>query len=311
MAYPDIEGVLCSEENTNVASATISLPSGATGELLLVVLHHGTRTATTPDGWALLATFTEFGTTGRNMSLYARIADNSEGSSLSVTFSATSRYAALAYRISGWGGEISTDIDVAVPTSETDFPALTTGWAETENLWFACYGHASAFIPGFTLNGASDYTNLDLCQNPSPTSTFFYGIAVATGAIAATSESATAAGNIISVTSEPENETLFRIVVRPSTTNYGIRLTGIKEPNESDALVTGVSNARARVWLDGIDEGAEDHLADTLSITAGAMDIPVPGSSLTDTPIVNGDWDAGSGETKYFRTTGTIIDLDA
>lgn len=102
----------------------------------------------------------------------------------------------------------------------------------------------------------------------------------------------------------------------PSTAIPGIVITDIKEPNESDALVgsggTSVTNARVRVWVGSDDTAAAKYELTDETITDGEMTLTLnTNETINDPVIASVDWDAGSGETKYFRTTGNIIDLDA
>jgi len=99
----------------------------------------------------------------------------------------------------------------------------------------------------------------------------------------------------------------------PSSASPGITITGIKEPNESDTLVTGVTNAVVKAWYGSppSDTGAEDELLTAQSISEGSMTPELGLASVGNDVILVVKWDAGSGETKFFRTTGTIIDLDA
>jgi len=98
----------------------------------------------------------------------------------------------------------------------------------------------------------------------------------------------------------------------PATTAPGIVITGIKEPNEVDTVVNGISSARARVWVGNDDTVAADYTLGSQTITDGAMTLTLNTSeTISDPFIASVDWDAGGGETKYFRTTGTIVDLDS
>jgi len=51
----------------------------------------------------------------------------------------------------------------------------------------------------------------------------------------------------------------------------GITITEIKEPNEADTPVDGVTNARVKVWYGSDDTGAEDELHLNQTITNGSM----------------------------------------
>ncbi len=117
-------------------------------------------------------------------------------------------------------------------------------------------------------------------------------------------------------TSQTDLDALLVYLSDPDTTPptpYGFRITDIKEPNVSNELVTGVANATVRVWLPEFDEDAPTWMFANQSITAGALeDITLEGIDPEESSvIVTVHWDAGAGETKFFRYVPSVIDLDA
>ena len=91
----------------------------------------------------------------------------------------------------------------------------------------------------------------------------------------------------------------------------GITITDIKEPNEADSLVDGVTNARVKVWFGSDDAGEEDELHLNQTITNGSLTTELDGEMIDADVVVTVDWDAGGGEHKFFRHQTTVIDLDA
>ena len=116
-------------------------------------------------------------------------------------------------------------------------------------------------------------------------------------------------------TTQNDLDTLLEFLTNPevTTTSLGVRITDIKEPNESDQLVTSVANATVYVWTDGTDDGAPTWTFANQSITAGALeDIELAGIDPEESSVVvTVHWDAGGGETKFFRYVPSVIDLDA
>ena len=116
-------------------------------------------------------------------------------------------------------------------------------------------------------------------------------------------------------TTQESMDNLLAFLADPSidAANLGFRITDIKEPNESDQLVTSVANATVYVWIDGTDDGAPTWTFTNQSITAGALeDITLAGIDPEESSVVvTVHWDAGAGETKFFRYVPSVIDLDA
>lgn len=92
----------------------------------------------------------------------------------------------------------------------------------------------------------------------------------------------------------------------------GIRISGLRNPNE-DTLVASASNVRVKIWF-GSDTGAEDVLISSASISSGELEIDLSGQGsppdVDDAYTLTADW-TQSGNPRYFRTTGQIIDLEA
>ena len=94
--------------------------------------------------------------------------------------------------------------------------------------------------------------------------------------------------------------------------NLGLKIEGIKEPNEANALVTGVTNARVKVWLGSDNTGEEDALRNDQTIGGGHMEVDLDaldGFFLNDTVTVEVMWTVGT-ERKLFITETTVVDLE-
>ena len=89
----------------------------------------------------------------------------------------------------------------------------------------------------------------------------------------------------------------------------GITIDEIKEPNEANSLVDGVTNVRVKVWYGSSDTGIEDDLF-IESITNGTLTVSaIEEVSLGDPVIVEVMWTVGT-ERKLFITETTIVDLE-
>ena len=86
----------------------------------------------------------------------------------------------------------------------------------------------------------------------------------------------------------------------------GITITDIKEPNEPNTPVDGVTNARVKVWF-GNDAGEEDRLYNNENITNGTLTIDEVDGGVGDTVLVEVMWTVGS-ERKLFITETTLIE---
>jgi hypothetical protein len=144
MAFPVIEGSVGSQEDaSNVTSHTVSLPSDITaGELLLVFfVCDGNPTVTWPGApdWTILGGGTTSGGAVR-CEIGWKTATGLEGSSITITTSASERSSHAAFRISGANNSLTqrsaaTDTGTA-PNHEILFPS----GGQDDYLWFAAIG---------------------------------------------------------------------------------------------------------------------------------------------------------------------------
>lgn len=151
---------------SNAVAATshpVDLPSGITaGDLLLVFFSsHNTASVTTPSGWTALISKIN----SDAFYVFAKIADGSEGSTVSVVIPSTRVAAAVSYRITGarngvTSSEIAVSSAVDASTATPDPPSLTPSWGSSENLWIAL-----TFTIDATFTFSSYPTNYSLGQN--------------------------------------------------------------------------------------------------------------------------------------------------
>lgn len=156
-AFPTLESSASGIEDTAVTSHTVTMPAGVTvGDVLLVFFRTANTVAHThsaPVGWNLVGV--EQYTEGR-LSVYTKVADGTEGASITMTTSATRRSAWVTHRISGAHGDVSgTFVGSAL---SSDPPDHTPAWGSAKNLWFAvASGNASDWA--FTVQ-PTDFINL-------------------------------------------------------------------------------------------------------------------------------------------------------
>lgn len=129
------------------ASYPVNLPPNiASGDLLLVFFaRNANATITDPSGWAVLVSKLN----GDTFRLYAKIADGSEGSTVTVGATNNGRVSAASYRITGarngvTSSEIAVSSAVDGASATPDPPSLTPSWGSAENLWIAVTFAASS-----------------------------------------------------------------------------------------------------------------------------------------------------------------------
>ncbi len=131
--FPNIVGVVATGSNGNNTSHTFTYPSSTTaaGELLIAVLC-STGLWTTPSGWSALidSTFSPHGTA------FYKVADGSEGASLSATNSGSAPAAGVIYRLTKYRGTPEATV-ASGSGANPDPPLLTSSWGAKKTLWIA------------------------------------------------------------------------------------------------------------------------------------------------------------------------------
>lgn len=140
MAFPVEASATGGGENTAVTTHVLNLPSGiVSGNLLVLVFHVvGNTTITTPTGWTSVLNTAD--TTTQRTAIFYRIADGTEGSTVSVTTSASVRCEYRSLRFTGAHGSTVPEASAAAYASSNapDPPSLDpTGWGTEDTLWYA------------------------------------------------------------------------------------------------------------------------------------------------------------------------------
>jgi hypothetical protein len=141
MAFPTVAAVNGGFETANDTNHIVNLPSGiAAGDLLLVFFSaDGNPTITLPGGWNQLFQ-TVCGSAVKHGAWY-RVADGTEGASITVTTTASEMCAYTSYRIIDYAGTPELPTAATGTTQYPNPPSLTPSWGAKDTLWFACYGN--------------------------------------------------------------------------------------------------------------------------------------------------------------------------
>ena len=162
MGFPVVSTTNSSVNSTAGTSHTVNLPASiASGDLLIVCFAESIGTGGTvsfPAGWTGLTEVNSGTLTGERCGY--RIADGTEGSTIAVTTSASTKSAHQSFRITSWHGttppeNISKDSGGTSSANPT-LNSLTPSWGLNDTLWIeACFtGSTTAATAGST-----NYTN--------------------------------------------------------------------------------------------------------------------------------------------------------
>ena len=136
MAYPVIAAAVNSQTTTDATTHTVTLPVAQPGDLLLVfTTFDGTPTITWPTGWTA---HYNIGAATIRRQLYYRYADGTEGTSLTLTSSASEEMQARALRVTNANVTSAVEhVNTNGTSANPNSPSLTTTWSSRENLWLS------------------------------------------------------------------------------------------------------------------------------------------------------------------------------
>jgi len=149
MAYPVIAAGAASATPADATSHVCTLPSGiAVGHLLLaVVVCDGDAAMTWPAGWTALTNGAgASGTAVRTEARY-RIADGSEGASITIT-GGSEAWVSRTWRITGHRGTAPECAATTGTSADVDPPSLSPSWGRKDSLWLFHVGWDNR--PAFT-----------------------------------------------------------------------------------------------------------------------------------------------------------------
>jgi hypothetical protein len=127
--FPVTESTATYASSTTATIHSVTMPTGiVTGNLLIMISRVGlsTSTITTPAGWTLLGSRNSTGRT----SIFYKISDGTESTSVDVTVSFGAYFSAITYRITGYTGVPELAFEA---TNINNPPAITTSWSVAKN----------------------------------------------------------------------------------------------------------------------------------------------------------------------------------
>lgn len=146
MAFPSVQATATTAISSTVTSHVINLPSGITaGNLLIIFFTYATigQTLTGPTGWTLLVQAEHTTGTTEGAAVYYRIATGGEGTTVTITTSASTRSASVSARITGHTTELApTQSNAIGSNANADPPAHTPSGGAKDYLWLALGANA-------------------------------------------------------------------------------------------------------------------------------------------------------------------------
>ncbi len=238
MSFPTIAATNLGNEGSNSTSHVLNLPSGiASGHLLIMALAmDGNAVLTWPAGWSVLSTSTNSGGDG-TLEVRYRIADGSEGASITVTTDASERGSYITWRITNWHGTTPPEAGTPVAgTTNPNAPNVTASWGSADNLfiWVCGWGNSTQDISAYP----SDYTVSQMTDSGSAAG--LAGIAMAARELASASDNPGAAtlGSTLSVANT--------LVVRPSAGGHTVTVNQVTETDSVQAITSRKVKALAQ-----------------------------------------------------------------
>jgi hypothetical protein len=174
--YPQLVSTMTdADSDTSATSQTISLPpTYSAGDLLVLFLStqtNATGTINTPSGWT--ATFQTAGGAGTQMlAMFYKVATGSEGSTVTVTITASTRLIGNAYAIQAGtytGTPTYASVGDSGASTSADPPSLTPGAGSTKYLWIAAVACGPGSAPTGLPTGFGNQIDAVLTGTSRPT----------------------------------------------------------------------------------------------------------------------------------------------
>ncbi|MEF3692027.1 MAG: hypothetical protein V3574_03165, partial [Candidatus Moraniibacteriota bacterium] len=283
-AFPSIAATNSGNSGGNVTSHTVNLPSGiSSGNLLIVSFSNdGSDTVTWPSGWTGL--FSTANGTANRLSAAYRIADGSEGTTITVTTSGSQGSAHTSYRITGHYSGAAPAVGTAATGSSVnpDSPSLTPSWGAEDTLWLSVYGWDS------NASNSSYPTNYSLGQVTNLYNQTVHGAGIAS-----------AGYNLNASSQDPGTATL-------SATETWVANTLAIRPMVASNITLGSGTDPSGATV-APGSGIRDAGAFTLQSTTGTDTV----SALTVTLAGSGTPYSGIGEVRITSNDGSITYFSA
>lgn len=168
MAFPVVAATSQGNDTANTTNHTVNLPAGiVSGNLIVIAIAmDGNTSLTWPAGWTVRSTATNSGGDG-TLEVRSRIADGTEGASITITTAASEAASYICWRITGH--DSATAPEAGTPATGSDAapnaPSLTASWGSADNLfiWVAGWGLSStaltAYPSNYTISQMQDAAN--------------------------------------------------------------------------------------------------------------------------------------------------------
>ena len=170
MAFPVVSAQAEGSESTATTTHTVNLPSGiASGDLILLTIYcdrsNTAVTVTWPAGYTEMYDEEE-GAQDCQFSAAYRIADGTEGTTITVTSNLSERAVHETWRITSWHGTTPPENGAFSQGTSTsaDPPSLTPSWGAEDTLWFAIGAKNPGTNVLFTA-GPTSYTNANFLDD--------------------------------------------------------------------------------------------------------------------------------------------------
>lgn len=289
--FPTVAATNTGVNDTAATSHTFNLPAGiVAGNLLIVFATADASTPaavfTFPDGWAELyqSNSASYGTAA----CYYKIADGTEGATITVTTDKTQETSHTSYRITGFMGVPEAINNIAADSINPDPPSLTASWGADNNLWIAAEhndGTASvAAVPAGYGGGINAVSGGGGCS---------------TGTSQINNAAATENPGVYNLTGAEQWITGTVVVAGDYTNQASVVITGIASGEHTVTVAADAVN----FWI-SVDA----------SVPAGAETVALAGSTTNDTAndwywMYNADTSIVNGVTPYLDSI--VVDVAA
>ncbi len=159
-AFPTVGTAVATQFPFSVTSMSVNLPTVSSGDLLLAwaeTRHSGSWTV--PTGWQQLGQQLGGASVGQ-LTVFYKIADGTEGTSVTWTASAGTSAVWQVRSVSDWDGSVVPEIAAGVSgdVSAADPGSLSPSWGSANTTWIAIAGHAAASTNAWS-DAPTDYTD--------------------------------------------------------------------------------------------------------------------------------------------------------
>lgn len=140
MAFPIVENTNSSARGINGTSHIVNLPASiVSGQLLLIFFNVVNTSISTPTNWTLLGDIGGSSSIPK-LAVFYKIADGSEGSTVTITTGVNRKSAHISFSISGYDGNPFISSGATGTNTSPNPDSLTPGLGARDYLWIALTG---------------------------------------------------------------------------------------------------------------------------------------------------------------------------